>query len=860
MGPQNDQSTERDPPDIAALAAEARVLRERLDAIEREIARRREEVRPPAPPTAPPTAPPRGPSASPPPPPPTGYADDRADAVERFVGTRLAAAAGAIVTLIGVAIFVKYAVEEGWLGRLGPLARLAGAYCFAGALIGLGFLAERRIARGASIGLFASGVGSLYAATVVGALFLRVLPPAAAVVALVAVLLIGIVLTVRSGSLVVAITSLVGAYLTPAIVDAYRQEPALLGLHLTIALGLALALSWLRPEPFRVLRFIGLPLHALAAIPWVAGAAPPAVVLIVVAVWWGMVAMECALAAWEGRTPIGNVVGTLLATIFAITVSAPTVAASMAATDPLAYLPAGLAVLACLAGMLLVGPDPDDALSVDDLRIAKAMRVLAVALFTQAAALATLSIGPFLGSGGLALAWSVAAILLVAMPRRLLTANAIERSLLAQLAVWLRGLALLLVIAATLAALVTMFTGAIGGPGVATWPAGSPLAGAIALRADLWAPYAAVLAALAVARTPATGRRGAAFEALVALVAVLVWTHAMAWSTTGHLTAALLAAPAFLFCSGRGRRAGGFVAIAFAGVAWVALVGTEAAADRSPTLVLASVASACAIATALWRLARTGESDESRIGFGIGLLLWCAVVAAMRVGVAVGIAHGAGGEERAVLAAALAVAGVALLAIALRARRAGPLADAAFPAPQVLLLGAATAAWIVASFVAAAEASLHESWRPFRLATGGAMIGAWILARAAITRVATDDQRSRWPIVCIGGIAVSTLWLGSLGIVAFFSVSGWRVIHPVLSAWWAAFAIALLVLGFRGFDERRSAGAALRWAGLVLLGVVALKVITIDLAAASAGWRIVATLLTGLLLVATSVLYVRRAA
>src|SRR5207302_10669690 len=70
-----------------------------------------------------------------------------------------------------------------------------------------------------------------------------------------------------------------------------------------------------------------------------------------------------------------------------------------------------------------------------------------------------------------------------------------------------------------------------------------------------------------------------------------------------------------------------------------------------------------------------------------------------------------------------------------------------------------------------------------------------------------------------------------------------------VSIFWSLFAIGAVVAGFR----RRAAG--LRYFGLALFGVTLLKVLVVDLGQVKYGYRVLALLGLGLLLLATSVLY-----
>jgi uncharacterized membrane protein len=78
-----------------------------------------------------------------------------------------------------------------------------------------------------------------------------------------------------------------------------------------------------------------------------------------------------------------------------------------------------------------------------------------------------------------------------------------------------------------------------------------------------------------------------------------------------------------------------------------------------------------------------------------------------------------------------------------------------------------------------------------------------------------------------------------------------RRAHTALSIAWSAYAAILLALGFaRG-------SRPLRLAGLGLLGMVAVKLLLIDLAGAPQGYRVLSFLVVGALMIAVSYAYHR---
>jgi uncharacterized membrane protein len=109
-----------------------------------------------------------------------------------------------------------------------------------------------------------------------------------------------------------------------------------------------------------------------------------------------------------------------------------------------------------------------------------------------------------------------------------------------------------------------------------------------------------------------------------------------------------------------------------------------------------------------------------------------------------------------------------------------------------------------------------------------------------------------------GPFALAAIVFTSAMVVKFFEpavgppfASTVAIQRVALSAWVALVAVGLVVLGFRRADVRT------RWVGLVLLGTVAAKVLVIDMSDAEPVWRVVALMVTGILLVVTSVVYSR---
>ena len=129
--------------------------------------------------------------------------------------------------------------------------------------------------------------------------------------------------------------------------------------------------------------------------------------------------------------------------------------------------------------------------------------------------------------------------------------------------------------------------------------------------------------------------------------------------------------------------------------------------------------------------------------------------------------------------------------------------------------------------------------------------GGWLARRARRT------QPPALPAI-VGTCLAVLLWAGSLEIDRAFSRGGvGRLNDPALaeqvalSVFWSIFSVAAVIAGF----ARTVPG--LRYFGLGLFAVTGVKVVVVDLAQVSTGYRILSFLALGLLLLGTSVLYGR---
>jgi uncharacterized membrane protein len=115
-------------------------------------------------------------------------------------------------------------------------------------------------------------------------------------------------------------------------------------------------------------------------------------------------------------------------------------------------------------------------------------------------------------------------------------------------------------------------------------------------------------------------------------------------------------------------------------------------------------------------------------------------------------------------------------------------------------------------------------------------------------------------MILFAAAGVIGLWLGSLEIDRFFHPGAGRALERVemakqtgLSIWWAVYAVFLIGLGF----AKRIAWS--RYAGIALFAVTLVKLMVIDMAGVDALYRVLSFVGLGLLLILTSIAYVKLA-
>lgn len=166
-----------------------------------------------------------------------------AGTLERSLGGKWAAWLGALVMVVGAGLGLKFAYDQGWLGGLPAWVRLTLWAAASLAMVGAGEVVLRRIGRAASAGVFAAGLGSLFAVAYSGHAYFNLYSPAAAFALTILAALLGAGVAARARLLSIGVLTLLGGHLAPLVIggDVKSLTPFLAYLVALQVVGLAMA-------------------------------------------------------------------------------------------------------------------------------------------------------------------------------------------------------------------------------------------------------------------------------------------------------------------------------------------------------------------------------------------------------------------------------------------------------------------------------------------------------------------------------------------------------------------------------------------------------------------------------------------
>ena len=793
---------------------------------------------------------------------------------------------GGVIVVIAAAFFAKLAYDKGWIGNIPAGARAAALTAFGAAILGVGEFLFRRYGRAAAVGLFIAGLGTLYVDAWSAGPVLGLLSPLHALIAMAMVTVIGILLTARSGSVSIGVVSIAAGAAAPYLAGG-DGGPAVLGMYLTSLLVIAFAAASIRPRPFLKLRMPAFVILLIAAVPWLllaVGDGATTILLIIASAWWLIVHLQALHMASRGLASGWNEgLGFVSTAVFAIFVPLG-IRASVAFgggtfgdwTSPEGWIPLGLAAFALVTifqmgtGLeALAAPSAD---RVPRRRRDRCLNQWSLVLWIEAGVLLLVSAGLLLEGPAVAVAWSGLGLASIYLAHRMQN----------------RGIAIFSLVVASLGQLAAMVIvlGEWRATGMTVWFDRTPWSWSAS--PSQWLPFVVLLVLFAIARLwpnptlPRTSRSRTTVigPSLTMFIAAPLFVGTMApfgGEASFVLMLSIAVFAATLVARSRGDHAGWTAGLILNGLgSLIALLllfqavvlvqgGDLNAADVNQGIGLSTiffwtmVPYAFLVLQMLWLSAGCFGSVSPNRQRIVGNLNTLQFVLPAIVGNMVWFVNSATPWAMPVanfFAGAAAAALMSTLLIVLSGR-------------TFWKIGRSLAGWIVVSAswiwlgvtilesfgVFANQADEVAFGMNLRFGSGLALLMATLLTAKCWPRAARVDVESPErsdQIVPISGLlsVLVGLWIGSFALLDLFGRDGVEF-NAALSIFWAAYAIALIGGGFF-FGI-----AIIRHLGLLLLGVTAMKFLFFDLSRAATVYRVISALGLGLLMVATSLIYVR---
>jgi uncharacterized membrane protein len=231
-------------------------------------------------------------------------ANERASAnsLELMIGGRWYALVGAIFVVIGLGLFLKFGIENGWFA-MPPAMRCLMVGLGGLGLLGAGEYVRRRISRIGAAGLYSAGLATLYL-TVYGAHALYdLIPPNVSFTMMAATAIAGIALACFTALPAVAVISILGGYVVPLMFADSGAHAAVLPSYLVMLLLIAMVPTAVIGPSFALSRTVGrigvLVLGTLGALTAMREA--PAVYITFALTVWAIIHGELVWSALRGK-------------------------------------------------------------------------------------------------------------------------------------------------------------------------------------------------------------------------------------------------------------------------------------------------------------------------------------------------------------------------------------------------------------------------------------------------------------------------------------------------------------------------------------------------------------------------------
>lgn len=234
---------------------------------------------------------------------PTGTNARHLASIERSIGARWYAGAGALIVVVGIALFIKLAFDRGWF-HVAPAVRCVLGAIFGGGLIVVADIVRRRLIPLAAVGLYAAGLGSIFVSTYASYRLYALLEAPVTFALLAFVGLFGVAISMRAKLPSVAVLSLLAGFVTPFLFYDSPPRPMVLPAYTLTLLATGLCTTAWKGATFANLRRLAWWGTVVNGTIWLVSTDHTTIALGFLASVWAMVHAELAWSAVRGQLNI----------------------------------------------------------------------------------------------------------------------------------------------------------------------------------------------------------------------------------------------------------------------------------------------------------------------------------------------------------------------------------------------------------------------------------------------------------------------------------------------------------------------------------------------------------------------------
>ena len=176
--------------------------------------------------------------------------------LERTLGGRWYAVAGAVIVMIGIGLGLKFAYDQGWMRLITPAMRCLASGALGVVLIAAGARFRRAIGDHAAAALLSAGLGSLYGSAWAAYGLYQLVSDATAFALLATVAVAGILVAAGSGLVTIGVLAIIGGLLAPIVTGASNTPPWVMAAHLLGVMSVGSAVAAWKGGRFALLRSI----------------------------------------------------------------------------------------------------------------------------------------------------------------------------------------------------------------------------------------------------------------------------------------------------------------------------------------------------------------------------------------------------------------------------------------------------------------------------------------------------------------------------------------------------------------------------------------------------------------------------